>query len=168
VAKRKKPDAPSPTGGHPRTPVQGTLFGPADAYGGHAEPAPVPPPVAPEPSRWDEGLTPPTPDELAALRAAHPGVLLLFRHKGGCAFHGDDTPVALGLLSMSPGGPPDRPWAGWPHGDFERHMRRLLCAGHSVCVVERGEGLPPGHRLGADPVVTPFTEVPAEEATADA
>jgi hypothetical protein len=149
VAKRRKADAPA----------QGTLFGPADVYGGTTPAAPAPPP------RWDDGLAPPTPEELAALRAAHPGVMLLFRHSGGCAFHGDDTPVALGLLSLSPGGPPDRPWVGWPHGDFGGHMRRLLRAGKAVAVVERGEGLPPGHRLGECPVVTPFTEVPEAEDT---
>jgi hypothetical protein len=147
--------------GHKRTPPagQGTLFGPADAYGGVGPAAPVPAGADAPPPPWDEGLCPPTAEELAALRAAHPGVMLLFRHAKGCAFHGDDTPVALGLLSLSPGGPPDRPWVGWPHGDFERHMRRLLRAGKTVAVVERGEGLPPGHRLGACPVVTPFTEV---------
>jgi hypothetical protein len=184
VAKRRKPGAPK----------QGTLFGPADVYGGvtpavSAERPDLESPcgvcghplgrhtaqgeglcldcdcggwVPPRPAAWDDGLTPPTPEELAALRAAHPGVMLLFRHQGGCAFHGDDVPVALGLLSLSPGGPPDRPWVGWPHGDFERHMRRLLRAGKVVCVVERGEGLPPGHRLGVCPVVTPFTEVGEE------
>jgi hypothetical protein len=153
--------------GQKRTPpvTQGTLFSPADVYGGVTPAIPAPEPR--EPPRWDEGLCPPTAEEQAALRAAHPGAMLLFRHQGGCAFHGDDTPVALGLLSLPPGGPPDRPWVGWPHGDFERHMRKLLRAGKVVCVVERGEGLPPGHRLGACPVVTPFTAVP-EEDTLDA
>jgi hypothetical protein len=152
VAKRKKPDAST----------QGTLFGPADVYGG-APAIPAPPPAAPGPSRWDDGLTPPTADELAALRAAHPGAMLLFRHVGGCAFHGDDALVAHRVAGLAlHAADLASPYAGWRHGDFPGPMRLLLAAGHRVCVVERGEGLPPRHRLDA-PVVTEFTEVPREE-----
>jgi hypothetical protein len=151
--------------GHKRTPPagQGTLFGPADAYGGSTPAVPAPE-VPPEPVRWDEGLTPPTAEELAALRAAHPGAMLLFRHPGGCAFHGADALVAHRVAGLAlHAAHLASPYAGWPHGDFPGPMRKLLRAGHVVCVVERGEGLPPGHRLGACPVVTPFTAVPEGE-----
>jgi hypothetical protein len=120
--------------------------------------------VPPRAAAWDDGLTPPTADELAALHAAHPGALLLFRHPGGCAFHGDDALAAHRAAGLPLSGPPGSPRAGWAHGDFAGPVRRLLRAGHTVAVVERGEGLPPGHRLGAAPVVTPFTEVPGEDA----
>jgi hypothetical protein len=159
--------------GRKRTPPagQGTLFGPDDVCGGAAPAIPAPEPREPHPPgdtpvppRWDEGLCPPTPQELAALRAAHPGAMLLFRHPGGCAFHGDDATEAVRLLGLFPAARGMSAWAGWPHGDFEKHMRRLLRAGKTVAVVERGEGLPPGHRLGACPVVTPFTEVGEEDA----
>jgi hypothetical protein len=141
-----------------RTPVQGTLFGPADVYGG-APPAPVPhPDPGPPPLlRWDERLAPPSPEELSALRAAHPGAMLLFRHVFGCAFHGDDAAETVRLLGLFPAARGADAWAGFPHGEFEEHVRKLLRAGKSVCVVERGEGLP---QRFAVPVVTPVTALP--------
>ncbi len=73
-------------------------------------------------------------------RAAHPGMLLLFRMGDFFELFADDAEVASRVLGLTlTSRDKTIPMAGFPHHALEPHLRKLLRAGHRVAVCDQVE-----------------------------